>query len=79
MALESSGMILYVAKISYQSDNWFGNWLGGPKLYTHTHTHTHTQTERERHTHTDTHTHTPAAHFISLSFFKKETRLKAVC
>ena len=25
MALESSGTILYVAKISYQSDNWFGN------------------------------------------------------
>ena len=24
-ALESSGTILYVAKISYQSDMWFGN------------------------------------------------------
>ena len=30
--------ILYVAKILYQSDNWFGNCLGGPKLYTDTHT-----------------------------------------
>ena len=27
------------------------------------------------HTHTHTHTHTAAAHFISLFFFKKETRL----
>ena len=27
MALESSGMILYVAKISNQSDNWFGKIL----------------------------------------------------
>ena len=38
MVLESSGMILYVAKNSYQSDNWLGNcWgWGGPKFYTHT-------------------------------------------
>ena len=33
--------ILYVAKISYQSDNWYGNCWGGPKLYTDTHTDTH--------------------------------------
>ena len=39
MALESSGTILYVAKISYQSDNWFGNCQGGTKTV-HTHTHT---------------------------------------
>ena len=25
MAFKSSGTILHVAKISYQSDNWFGN------------------------------------------------------
>ena len=68
MALESSGMILYVPKISYQSDNWFGNCLGGDQNFTQTHTRTDT------HTHTDT--HTPDAHFMSFFFFKKETRLK---
>ena len=52
MALESFGTILYVAEISYQSDNWYGNCQGGPKLYTDTHTYRHTHT----HTHTDTHT-----------------------
>ena len=41
----------------------------GDQNFTHTHTHTHT--------HIQTHTHTPAAHFISLFFFKKETRLKS--
>ena len=45
---------------------------GGPKFYTDTHTQKHTH----RHTHTHTDTHTPDAHFISLFFFKKETRLK---
>ena len=71
MALESSGTILYVAKISYQS---IWKLLGGTKIlqtdrqtHTHTHTHTHTQT----HTHTNTHTHTPSAHFMSF-FFKKK-------
>ena len=44
MALESSGTILYVAKILYQSDNWFGNcWGEGSKILdTDTHTETHT-------------------------------------
>ena len=42
MALESTGTILYVAKISYQSHNWYGNCEGGPKLYTDTHTDTQT-------------------------------------
>ena len=55
MALESSGMMLYVAKILYQSDNWFGNCQGGTKIV-HRHTHTHT--------HRDTHTHTEA-YFMS--------------
>ena len=42
MALESSSTILYVAKISYQSHNWYGNcWGGGPKFYTDTHTEAH--------------------------------------
>ena len=42
MKLESSGMILYVAKISYQLDNWFGNCYGGTKiLHRHTHTEAH--------------------------------------
>ena len=58
MALESSGMILYVAKISYQSDNWFGNSKGGPNFYTDTYTQA------------DTHTHTEA-HFIGLVFLRK--------
>ena len=70
MALEGSGTILYVAKISYQSHNWYGNCQGGPKLYTDTHIHTHTHT----------HTQTPAAHFISLfslvSFLKKKKTYK---
>ena len=71
MALESFGTILYVVKISYQSDNWFGNCKGAGTKILHRHTYTH------RHTDTHTHTHTPAAHFISLFFFfKKETRLK---
>ena len=53
MAFESSGTILYVAKISYQSGKWFGNCYGGAKIVhrhtrTHTHTHTHTHRERER-------------------------------
>ena len=64
-----SDTILYVAKISYQSENWFGNCKGGPKFYTDTHTHAHT------HRHTHTQIHTPDAHFISI-FLKKETRLK---
>ena len=72
MALESSGAILYVAKILYQSDSWFGNCQGGPKLYreTHTHTqidrHTHRQTDRQTHTHTHTHARSfskPFRHF----------------
>ena len=64
MALESSGTILHVAKISYQSDKWFGNCWGGPKLYTDTHTHRERERERDTHTHThtdtqtQTHTHT---------------------
>ena len=45
MALESFGTILYVAKISYQSDNWFGSCEGGTKLYTDTRTHAHAQTD----------------------------------
>ena len=44
MAFESSGAILYVAKISYQSDNWFGN-LGREK---NVFTHTYRKRERER-------------------------------
>ena len=40
MALESSGTILYVAKITYQSHNWYGNcWGGGDQNCTQTHTH----------------------------------------
>ena len=63
MAFESSGTILYVAKISYQSVNWFGNCWGGAKIehtHTHTRTHRHTHTHRDTHTqrHTQTHTHT---------------------
>ena len=42
MALESSGTILYVAKISYKSENCFGNCLGEPKFCTDTHTQTYT-------------------------------------
>ena len=43
---------------------------------THTHTYTHIHRHTHRHTHTHIDTYTPAAHFISLFFFKKETRLK---
>ena len=58
MALESAGTILYVAKISYQSRNWYGNcW--GDQNFTQTHRHTHC------------HTHRPAAQFISLFFLRK--------
>ena len=69
MALERSGTILYVAKISYQTDNWFGNCYEGTKTLqrqTHTHTHIHTHT----HTQTDTHTHTKA-YFKSPVFLRK--------
>ena len=39
MPLESSGTILYVTKISYQSDHFFWILLGGAKtLHRHTHT-----------------------------------------
>ena len=51
MVLESSGTILYVAKISNQSDNQFGNCQGGPNVYTDK------QTNRQTHTHTHTNTH----------------------
>ena len=50
---------LYIAKILYQSGNWFGNfWVGTKILHRHTHTDAHTPI------HTDTHTlshtlHTP--------------------
>ena len=56
----------------------------GPKFYTHTHTHTHTHTDRETERQTDrqtdrqTHTHTPAAHLISLFFFKEKQDQKLV-
>ena len=77
MALESSRTILYVAKIWYQSDNWFGNCQGDQnctQTHTHTHTHTQTQTQTDTHTHLDTytdrHTHTEA-YFISLVFLRK--------
>ena len=62
-------MILYVAKISYQSDNWFGNCQGGPKFYTDTHSHTHTHRHTHRHTNTQTHTGCP---FYVFSFSKKK-------
>ena len=72
MAFASSGTILYVAKISYQSDNWFGSFKRKTKiLFRHTDTHTYTHTERHTHTtHTHTHTHTEA-YFISLVFLRK--------
>ena len=60
MALESSGMILYVTKI-YQSDNG---------LEIDTCTHTNTRTHMHKHTQAHTHTHTEA-HFISLGFLRK--------
>ena len=74
MALESSGTILYVAKFSYQSDNWFGNFRGTKIVHRHTQTHTNTQTHTQRHRHTHTHTHTQTnteAYFISLVFRRK--------
>ena len=59
MAFESSGTILYVAKISYQSHNWYGNCQGGTKtVHRHTHTQTHTPTTTRKHKHIQTHTHT---------------------
>ena len=62
MALESSCTILYVAKISHQSDNWFGNCWGDHNCtQTHTHTHTHT------HTQTDTHTAEDEGHSFSMT------------
>ena len=80
MALESSGRILYVAKISYQSHTW--KLLGGTKTVhrhthteTHTHTDTHTQTNIHRHTdthtHTHTHTHTQGGPFYKSCFSAK--------
>ena len=75
MAFESSGTILYVANISYQSHKWYGNCQWVPKLYTDTHI------DKHKHTQTDTHTHTDTrqtdrqtlteAHFISLVFLRK--------
>ena len=84
MVLESSSTILYVAKISYQSDNWFGNCKGGDQNFTqthrHTHTHTDTHTHTQTHTHTDRHTHTdthtPAAYLISPFFFSKKNLIR---
>ena len=58
MALESSGMILYVVKMSYQSGNWFGDCWGGETKILHRYTHTHTHTHIED-------------HFISLVFLRK--------
>ena len=71
MVLESSGTILYVAKISYQSDKWLGN-CQGDENFTQTHTHKHTHT----HTHTNTHRHTPRP-ILQVLFFceNAETRL----
>ena len=37
MALGRSGMILYVGKISYQSDSWFENCKGAQNFTQHTH------------------------------------------
>ena len=72
MALESSGMILYVAEISYQSHNQYGNCQGGPKLYTDTHTDTHTHTDTQTHTdtHTDTHRQTHTHTHTGCPFYK---------
>ena len=60
MALESSGTI-YVAKISYEMDKWFGNVRGTKIVHRHTdrQTDTHTQTHTQTHKHTDTHTPRP--------------------
>ena len=62
MALEISGTILYMDKISYKSGNWFRNFRGGRQKFTHTHTHTPTQT------------HIYGAHFISLVFLSKSRK-----
>ena len=62
-------MILLVAKISYQLDNWFGNCQERTKIlhrstqtdtdrHIDTHRQTDTQTHINTHTHTDIHTHT---------------------
>ena len=56
MALESSGMILYVAKFHINRISGLEIVRGGPKLYTDTHIHTDTHTE---------------AYFISLVFLRK--------
>ena len=80
MVLESSCTILYVAKISYQSDNWFGNCWGNQnctQTHVQTNTDTHTHTDTDTHTHTHTHTDTHRCLFY-VSFFceNAETRLK---
>ena len=77
MALESSDMILYVAKISYQSDNWFRNCWGDQNFtQTHTQTDTNTNKHKHKHKHKHTHTHTPRPFYV---FFFKEKRLKSAC
>ena len=62
MAFESSGTILYVTKISYQSVNWFGNCKGVDQHFTrtrtHTNTHARTRTHTRAHTHAQTRRHT---------------------
>ena len=68
--MENSGTILYVAKISYQSDNWFGNCYKGYQKVIQTHRETDRQKDTHTHTHTHTHTYTEA-HFISLVFLRK--------
>ena len=45
MALEISGTLLYVAKISYQSNNWFGHYKKVDQNFTQTDTDTHTEEE----------------------------------
>ena len=84
MALGSSGTILYVAKISYQSDKWFGNCYGGPKFYTDTDTGARTRTRTHARTHANTHTHTQRDTHIHRGLFyvlffceNAETRLKS--
>ena len=72
--LESSSTILYyVAKISYQSHNWYGNCQWGDQNCTQTHTHTDTYT----HTHTQTHTRTPIL-YVLVFCENAEARLKQV-
>ena len=76
MLFESSGTILYAAKISYQPDNWFGNCWGGTKIVQrHTHTHTQTDAHTQTHTHTHKHTHTKA-HFMSCFLRKCRNKTK---